>query len=140
MNVALKNESTRLLVLSLMDQVPVLNNAILCSLHTFRGQKHISGSSCLSRIRQNALKLTNVVYERKRFNNMEILGPVLTENDEKPQKYYLIDVVGCGSTSRAFRAVASKGGECVIKMHLQKYDSCCLIMSLISAARRQCSE
>jgi hypothetical protein len=53
---------------------------------------------------------------------MEVLGPAKIENNKKPNEYYLIDVVGSGSTSRAFRAVTSKGGECVIKMYVRKYE------------------
>jgi hypothetical protein len=104
------------------ELVPVLCNAIFCSLQNFQGQKRVRRLSPQSRICQNALKLTNTGYEWKRLNNMEVVGPAKTENDTKPNEYYVIDVVGSGSTSRAFRAVTSEGGECVIKMYVRKYE------------------
>jgi hypothetical protein len=104
------------------ELVPVLCNAIFCSLQNFRGQKRVRRLLPHSRICQNALKLTNLGYEWKMLNNMEVVGPAKIENNKKPNEYYLIDVVGSGSTSRAFRAVTSKGGECVIKMYVRKYE------------------
>jgi hypothetical protein len=104
------------------ELVPVLCNAIFCSLQNFQGQNRVRRLSPQSRICQNALKLTNTGYEWKRLNNMEVVGPAKTENDTKPNEYYVIDVVGSGSTSRAFRAVTSEGGECVIKMYVQRYE------------------
>jgi hypothetical protein len=104
------------------ELVPVLCNAIFCSLQNFQRQKRVRRLLPRSRICQNALKLTNKGYEWKRLNNMEVEGPAKRENGKKPNEYYVIDVVGSGSTSRAFRAVTSKGGECVIKMYVQKYE------------------
>jgi hypothetical protein len=38
------------------------------------------------------------------------------------EEYYLLDLLGDGSTSRAFRAVTRSGDECVVKMYIRRYD------------------
>jgi hypothetical protein len=106
--------------------VKLFVNAILCSLCNFQG----SASTVRNNLGYQLMHKAVLTLEPEAYKFETISLWVVPSTFEESsnfdkhmtEEFHILDLLGSGRTSKVFRAVTTKGHECVLKMYVRKFD------------------
>ena len=104
------------------ELVPVLCNAILCAIKNFNWKARTT----LNLSREVNYSGYFLAFMENDYDwvtgRLPFSGHPATQQSSQGTKFYVVEQLGMGETSRALRAVTEKGDECVIKMYVRMYE------------------
>jgi hypothetical protein len=102
--------------------VTAICNAIVCSLANYAGPSDIKKFETGNVVKQYCLVLTQKDH-RFETSHITVKETNLMDYEEHLKgNFYVLQLLGTGSTSKAFLAISSCGVVCVIKMYVRRYD------------------
>ena len=102
------------------DLVAAFVSAIFCSLDGFQNPHEIKSFQNNQRVEVEALCLDNNIHTWGTFRTIYQGHKKTTFWAGNPKQLYLVDQLGVGTTSKAYRALTPDGYECVVKMYVKR--------------------